>query len=71
MTPWLPQLFRKEAIFRRMRHYSRENERSQARIAELERTKRACEAGLAALNACWTQVNLIAGTHHCEPKAFL
>jgi E3 ubiquitin-protein ligase BRE1 len=50
------QLFRKEAIFRRMRHYSRENERSQARIAELERRKNTCEAGLAAMSACWAQV---------------
>lgn len=50
------QLFRKEAIFRRMRYYSRENERSQTRIAELERRKITCEAGLAAMSACWAQV---------------
>lgn len=50
------QLFRKEAIFRRMRHYSREHERSQSRIAELERRKNTCEAGLAAMSACWSQV---------------
>ena len=48
--------FRKEAIFRRMRHYSRENERSQARIAELERLKSTYEANLAVMGACWTQV---------------
>ncbi|KAI0305442.1 BRE1-domain-containing protein [Multifurca ochricompacta] len=48
--------FRKEAIFRRMRHYSRENERSQARIAELERLKSTYEASLAVMGACWTQL---------------
>jgi E3 ubiquitin-protein ligase BRE1 len=52
------QMFRKEAIFRRMKHYSREHERSQSRIAELERRKNTCEAGLAAMAACWTQVSL-------------
>ncbi|KZT26692.1 hypothetical protein NEOLEDRAFT_1155451 [Neolentinus lepideus HHB14362 ss-1] len=50
------ELFRKEAIFRRMKHYSRENERSQHRIAELERRRDACEAGLSAMQACWTQL---------------
>ncbi|RDB24923.1 E3 ubiquitin-protein ligase BRE1 [Hypsizygus marmoreus] len=50
------ELFRKEAIFRRMRHYSREHERSQSRIAELERRKHTCEAGLAAMSACWSQL---------------
>lgn len=39
-----------------MKHYSRENERSQAKITELERRRNTCEAGLAALEACWTQV---------------
>lgn len=50
------QLFRKEAIFRRMKHYSREHERSQARIAELERRRNTCEAGMVAMAACWEQV---------------
>ncbi|KAI9060257.1 BRE1-domain-containing protein [Trametes sanguinea] len=50
------ELFRKEAIYRRMKHYSREAERSQARVAELERRRTQCEAGLAALEACWTQI---------------
>lgn len=50
------QLFRKEAIFRRMRHYARENERCQGRITELELRKNTCEAGYAAIVACWTQV---------------
>ncbi|KAH7888505.1 BRE1 E3 ubiquitin ligase-domain-containing protein [Phlebopus sp. FC_14] len=50
------ELFRKDAIFRRMRHYSRENERSQARIAQLEQRKSTCEAGLVAIAACWEQL---------------
>ena len=52
------QLFRKEAIFRRMKHYSREAERSQARVIELERRFNTCQAGLAALEACWSQVSV-------------
>ncbi|ETW80592.1 hypothetical protein HETIRDRAFT_320490 [Heterobasidion irregulare TC 32-1] len=51
--------FRKEAIFRRMRHYSRENQRSQVRIAELEHRKTSYEASLAAIEACWSQVNMM------------
>ncbi|KAG7098761.1 hypothetical protein E1B28_000670 [Marasmius oreades] len=47
------ELFRKEAIYRRMKHYSRECEYNQARIAELEERKVTCEAGLAAMSACW------------------
>ncbi|TFK44380.1 hypothetical protein BDQ12DRAFT_672875 [Crucibulum laeve] len=50
------ELFRKEAIYRRMKHYCRENERNQNRIAELERRKSTCEAGLAAMSACWAQL---------------
>ncbi|KAL4074257.1 BRE1 E3 ubiquitin ligase-domain-containing protein [Scleroderma citrinum] len=50
------ELFRKDAIFRRMRHYSRENERSQARIVQLEQRKNSCEAGLVAIAACWQQL---------------
>ncbi|KAI0745838.1 BRE1-domain-containing protein [Earliella scabrosa] len=50
------ELFRKEAIYRRMKYYSREAERSQARVAELERRFSTCQAGLAALEACWTQL---------------
>jgi E3 ubiquitin-protein ligase BRE1 len=50
------QLFRKEAIFRRMKHYSREHERSQAQIAELEQRRTTCEAGMVAIAACWEQV---------------
>ncbi|KAJ3567584.1 hypothetical protein NP233_g6273 [Leucocoprinus birnbaumii] len=48
--------FRKEAIYRRMRHYSAENDRNHLRIAELERRKNTCEAGYAAIVACWTQL---------------
>ncbi|KAJ7647129.1 BRE1 E3 ubiquitin ligase-domain-containing protein [Roridomyces roridus] len=50
------EMFRKEAIYRRMKHYSREHDRSQSRIIELERRKNACEAGLAAMAACWSQL---------------
>ncbi|KAJ7772537.1 hypothetical protein DFH07DRAFT_734059 [Mycena maculata] len=50
------EIFRKEAIFRRMKHYSREHDRSQDRIAELERAKTTCDAGLAAMSACWHQL---------------
>jgi E3 ubiquitin-protein ligase BRE1 len=50
------ELFRKEAIFRRMKHYSRENERNQARIAQLEQRRSSCEAGLVAIAACWKQL---------------
>lgn len=39
-----------------MKHYSREHERDVNRIAELEKRKNTCEAGLAAISACWTQV---------------
>ena len=53
------QNFRKEAIYRRMLHYSRENQRSQIRITELERRKSECEAGLAAMAACWNQVIIL------------
>ncbi|OJT06362.1 E3 ubiquitin-protein ligase BRE1 [Trametes pubescens] len=58
------ELFRKEAIFRRMKQYSREAERNQAQVADLERRRSQCEAGLAALEACWTQSsNLQASSH--------
>ncbi|KZT72126.1 hypothetical protein DAEQUDRAFT_705813 [Daedalea quercina L-15889] len=50
------EMFRKDAIYRRMKYYSREYERSEARVAELERRRSSCEAGLAALEACWTQI---------------
>ena len=40
-----------------MRHYSKEHERDQTRIEELELRKSTCEAGLAAISACWAQVS--------------
>lgn len=51
-----------------MKHYSREYERSQGRIEELERLRRTFEAGLAALEACWTQVRGLspAVSHTCS-----
>ncbi|KAH6914381.1 BRE1 E3 ubiquitin ligase-domain-containing protein [Coprinopsis sp. MPI-PUGE-AT-0042] len=48
--------FRKEAIYRRMKYYSRENDRNVARIKDLERRKTSCEAGVAAISACWSQL---------------
>ncbi|PPR05855.1 hypothetical protein CVT26_010135 [Gymnopilus dilepis] len=62
------EAYRKEAIYRRMKHYSREHERSQARVQELERYKAHCEAGLAAMTACWSQlidtIRLIVKSEH-------
>ncbi|KAJ6594095.1 BRE1 E3 ubiquitin ligase-domain-containing protein [Mycena capillaripes] len=67
------EMFRKEAIFRRMKHYSREHDRSQSRVAELERRKNTCEAGLAAMAACWTQlvqaIRLVAKPEDLPPDA--
>ncbi|KZV74440.1 hypothetical protein PENSPDRAFT_205699 [Peniophora sp. CONT] len=48
--------FRKEAIWRRMKHYSREVERSNARVVELERVKASYEANLAAIGSSWGQI---------------
>lgn len=48
--------FRKEALYRRMKHYSREHDRAQRRIAELERSRSSSEAGIAAVSACWSQL---------------
>lgn len=39
-----------------MKYYSREHERGQAQIAELEKRRHTCEAGMAAMSACWEQV---------------
>ncbi|KAG9099923.1 E3 ubiquitin-protein ligase bre1 [Ceratobasidium sp. UAMH 11750] len=50
------EAFRKEAIYRRMRHYARELERAQTTIEELEKRKNICEAGMAAMEACWNQL---------------
>ncbi|CUA66878.1 E3 ubiquitin-protein ligase BRE1 [Rhizoctonia solani] len=48
--------FRKEAVYRRMKHYARELERTQAVADELEKRKNTCEAGMAAMEACWNQL---------------
>lgn len=50
------ETFRKQAIYRRMKYYSRENERNLSRIAQLERQNNVSEAGFAAIKACWAQV---------------
>ncbi|KAJ7091203.1 BRE1 E3 ubiquitin ligase-domain-containing protein [Mycena epipterygia] len=61
------EMFRKEAIFRRMKHYSREHDRSQSH------GKNTCEAGLAAMAACWTQlveaIRLLAKPEDLPPDA--
>ncbi|KDQ57820.1 hypothetical protein JAAARDRAFT_178316 [Jaapia argillacea MUCL 33604] len=65
------ELFRKEAIFRRMKHYSRECERSQSRIAQLEQRRAVCEAGLTAMQACWQQLvesMRVLGSPNTSPK---
>jgi E3 ubiquitin-protein ligase BRE1 len=43
-----------------MQHYSRENARNEARVAELERLNGSYEASLAIMGSCWTQVLNIA-----------
>ena len=50
-----------------MKYYSRESERCQSRIAELERQKSRCEAGLAAMEACWAQVKIFRSIHFRPP----
>jgi E3 ubiquitin-protein ligase BRE1 len=59
------QSFRKEAIFRRMKHYSRENERAQDTITELEKRRHALEANVAAIGACWEKVYLCSVCNSC------
>ncbi|ELU42525.1 BRE1 domain-containing protein [Rhizoctonia solani AG-1 IA] len=39
-----------------MRHYARELERTQATADEFEKRKNVCEAGMAAMEACWNQL---------------
>ena len=39
-----------------MRHYARERDRYQRRVDELEQRKYVCEADMAAMDVCWTQV---------------
>ena len=50
-----------------MKYYSRESERCQSRIAELERQKSRCEAGLAAMEACWAQVKTLCSIQFRPP----
>lgn len=45
-----------------MKHYSRENERAQDQIAELEKRRSALEANVAAISACWEQVGFFFST---------
>jgi E3 ubiquitin-protein ligase BRE1 len=49
-----------------MKHYSREHERSQAQIAELEQRRNTCEAGMVAMAACWEQVIATVSTHYAS-----
>lgn len=48
--------FRKEAIYRRMQHYSRELERSQHVVSQLESKTLSYEAALVAIETCWDQL---------------
>ncbi|CAE6449136.1 unnamed protein product [Rhizoctonia solani] len=50
------EAFRKDALYRRMKHYARELERTQATVDELQKRKNMCEAGMAAMEACWNQL---------------
>ncbi|PVG02505.1 hypothetical protein CPB86DRAFT_697268 [Serendipita vermifera] len=54
-TPLL-QLFRKEAIYRRMQHYSRELERSQQAVEQLKVKTLSYQATLLAMETCWNQL---------------
>ncbi|KAG8818877.1 hypothetical protein FRC17_010676, partial [Serendipita sp. 399] len=48
--------FRKEAIYRRMLHYSREVERSQQVVEKLQSKTLSYEAALVAIETCWDQL---------------
>jgi len=50
------KLFRKGAIYRRMKHYARSYERAEQAVADLEETCATYAAGIAAMDACWTLV---------------
>ncbi|KAG8803279.1 hypothetical protein FRC16_006286 [Serendipita sp. 398] len=50
------ELFRKEAIYRRMLHYSREVERSQQLVEKLQSKTLSYEAALVAIETCWDQL---------------
>ena len=51
------QDFRKGAIYRRMRHYSRAFERSQRRVAKLEQEQIANDTNLASVQSSLAKVN--------------
>lgn len=51
------QMFRKQAIYRRMKFYSREHERAQAQITELEKRRDFLQANFTLIAACWEQVS--------------
>ncbi|KAG8900343.1 hypothetical protein FRC00_013353 [Tulasnella sp. 408] len=48
--------FQKEAIFRRMRHYSRLKDELSLRVQDLEKRLRRSEAVVGAVEACWDQL---------------
>ncbi|KAG8986046.1 Allantoicase, partial [Tulasnella sp. 427] len=48
--------FRKEAIFRRMKHYSRRSDDGSRKVQTLEKRLRKSEAVVAAVEACWNQL---------------
>ncbi|KAH7108505.1 hypothetical protein BKA62DRAFT_682424 [Auriculariales sp. MPI-PUGE-AT-0066] len=50
------EAFRKEAIYRRMRHYAREHARDQNRIEQLEAAKLTYHVGMRAIESCWSQL---------------
>jgi hypothetical protein len=51
-----------------MKHYSRENDRNRARVAELERLKGSYEASVVVMGACWTQVRFPQPKPVCDPN---
>ncbi|KAG8920677.1 E3 ubiquitin-protein ligase bre1, partial [Tulasnella sp. 417] len=48
--------FQKEAIFRRMKHYSRLKDEMSLRVQDLEKRLRRSEAVVGAVEACWNQL---------------
>jgi E3 ubiquitin-protein ligase BRE1 len=50
------QTFRKEAIYRRMKYYSREHEKAKQRLDEAKLESRKLEAAIVAMETCWKTV---------------
>ncbi|KZT57753.1 hypothetical protein CALCODRAFT_270194 [Calocera cornea HHB12733] len=50
------ELFQKEALWRQMRQYSRDKERAERKVVELQRKQEATEAAMAAMEATWTEL---------------